>query len=335
MRMVIRKMVIHGIGNMPPQKVLILTHGDTDGVCAAAIAKTAYPDAKVEFTIAGELLSKLRGVSGWYNRLIILDLRPNKEEIEEVKRVLAEISKTCRIIYIDHHPFPKGVKQRDLAACDVVVHRTNTCTSELALEFFKPPSSHEFIGVLGAIGDYQDKTPHMKKLIEKYSARKCYPEAVVYLDQVLRVVDGSIKLKVMGELARGKWPHEIPLAKEQANKVLKQQRIIENHIRDKCRRICTRALFVGDVPFEASGFAADLLVELGAEIGIAGYKMDRYLHVSARRRWGSDVRVNDMMLACASAVGGGGGGHVGASGGKIPANKLEDFLKLVRRHLCG
>lgn len=319
---------------MSPPNVLILTHGDTDGVCAAAIAKTAYPNAKVKFTVPADLPSKLRELSG-YDRLIILDLRPNKGQLEEVKRALAEISRTCSIIYIDHHPFPRGVTRRDLAACDAVVHRTNTSASELALEFFKPPPSHEFIAVLGAIGDYREHTPRMKKLIKKYSARKCYPEAVVHLDQVLRVVDGLIRCRLIEELARGKWPHEIPLGKEEALRVLKQQRIIENHVRGRSRRVCRHVLFVGDVPFKASGFAADLLVELlGAEVGIASYGMGSYLYLSARRSLGSDVSVNEMMREGTSAVGGFSGGHVGASGGKIPAQKLDDFLKLVKRHLC-
>jgi single-stranded-DNA-specific exonuclease len=315
-------------------KVLILTHGDTDGFCAAAIAKTAYPDARVEFTVAGELPSKLRGLSG-YDRLIILDLRPEKGQMGEIKQALAEISKTCKIIYIDHHPFPRGVKRKDFEACEAVVHRTNASTSELALEFFKPPPSHEFIALLGAIGDYQEHTPRMKKLLEKYSPRKCYPETVVHMEQVLRVVDGPIRSRVIEELAQGKWPHEIPLAREYAGRVLKQQRIIENHVKDNFRSVCTRALFVGDVPFDASGYAAELLVELlGAEVGVASYRMGRYLHVSARRRWGSDVRVNEMMEECTRAVGGFGGGHVGAAGGKILARKLDDFLEQVRLRLC-
>jgi len=201
---------------MSPPKVLVLTQEDTDGICAAVIAKAVYPDAKVDFTVFSELPSKLHGLSG-YDRLIILDLRPNKEQMGEVKRVLAKISKTCSIIYIDHHPFPRGITRKDLAACDAIVHRTNASTSELALEFFKPPSSHEFIAVLGAIGDYQEHTPRVKKLIKKYSARKCYPEAIVYLDQVLRVIDGPFRQWVIEELARGKWPHENPSEEEGCN----------------------------------------------------------------------------------------------------------------------
>jgi len=321
-------------GNNMPPKVMILTHGDTDGVCAAAIAKTAYPNAKVEFTVASDLLSKLRGLSG-YDRIIITDLRLDKEYMEEGKRVLAEISKTCgSIIYIDHHPIPKGTTQKDLAACDTIVHRTNASTSELALEFFKPPPSHEFIAALGAIGDYQEHTPRMKKLIKRYGTRKCYPEAL-YLDRALRIVDNSFRRKMTDELARGKWPQETTLAKEYASKVVKQRKIIENHVRSKSRRVCMHALFVGDVPFKASGLSAELLVELlGAEVGIASYRMGRYQYLSTRRRGESDVRLNELMGECTSAVGGSSGGHEEASGGKIPAQKLDDFLKLVRWHLC-
>jgi single-stranded-DNA-specific exonuclease len=318
--------------NSPPPIVLILTHGDTDGVCAAAIAKMAYPNARVEFTVSSDLASKLCELSG-YDRLVILDLRPGKEQMKEVKQALAEISKTCSIIYIDHHPFAKGVTRKDFAACDAIVHRANASTSELALEFFKPPSSHEFIAVLGAIGDYQDHTQRMKRLIDRYTARKCYPEAVIYLDQVLRVTEGSFRRRIIEELARGKWPHEIPLAKNRASRVLEQQRIIENHIRNKSKRVCKRVLFVGDVPHKASGLAAELLIDLlGAEVGIASRGASPYLYLSARRRWGSNVRLNVLMEKCTSAVGGVGGGHVGASGGKIPSQNLDDFLKLVRLH---
>jgi single-stranded-DNA-specific exonuclease len=318
---------------MSPKKTLILAHLDADGVCSAAIAKTAYPDAKVEFAVAGDLPSKLHGLSG-YDRLIILDLRPNKEQMEEVKQLLSKISKTCKIIYIDHHPFPKGMTRKDLAACDTIVHGTNASTSELALKFFKPPPSLEFIAALGAIGDYQDRTPLMEKLLERLGTRKCYPEAL-YLDRALKVVDDSFRRRMTEELASGKWPQETSVAKEYAKKVVRQRKMVEKHIREKYRRVCSYVLFVGDVPLEATSLAAELLVELlGAEVGIASCRMDDHLRLSARRRWESDIRLDELMSECASAVGGFGGGHIGASGGKIPAEKLEDFLNLVRWRLC-
>lgn len=317
---------------MSSLKVLILTHGDTDGVCAAAIAKTTYPDAKVEFTVASDLASKLREISG-YDRLIIMDLRFDEKHIDEIKRALAKISKTCDIIYIDHHSLPKGTRQKDLAL-NTTVLRPDASASELALEFFKPPPSHEFLAVLGAIGDYQDQTPRMKKLIKKYGTRKCYPEAL-YLDRALRVVDDSFRRRMVEELALGKWPQETTLAEEYATKVVKQRKVIENHIRNKSRRVCMHAIFVGDVPYEASGLSAELLVELlGAEVGIAGYRKGDYQYLSTRRRWESDVHLDQLMGECTSAVGGSGGGHEEASGGKIPAQKLDDFLKLVRWQLC-
>ncbi|WP_341537171.1 hypothetical protein [Methanosarcina barkeri] len=40
-------------------KTLVLTHGDSDGICSGAIAKTAYPDAYVYFTNPVNLLEKL------------------------------------------------------------------------------------------------------------------------------------------------------------------------------------------------------------------------------------------------------------------------------------
>ena len=45
--------------NQLKAKTLILTHGDSDGICSGAIAKTAYPDAYVYFTSPVNLLDKL------------------------------------------------------------------------------------------------------------------------------------------------------------------------------------------------------------------------------------------------------------------------------------
>ena len=135
-----------------PKSTVILTHGDTDGVCAAAIAKASYPEAEIEFTSPQDLLSKLDSLSG-YDRVIILDLGINNARKDGAVTTFQKLSKTSSIIYIDHHLRPPGVTERSLACSGM--YRTSASTSELAWEFFKPPASHDFIAVLGAIGDYK------------------------------------------------------------------------------------------------------------------------------------------------------------------------------------
>jgi hypothetical protein len=78
----------------------------------------------------------------------------------------------------------------------------NASTSELTWEFFKPAASHDFIAVLGAIGDYKEKTPQIQGLIERYGERKVYPEAL-FLEWTLMVSEDSFKREVIEELAQG------------------------------------------------------------------------------------------------------------------------------------
>ena len=54
-------------------RTLILTHGDSDGICSGAIAKTAYPDAYVYFTCPVNLLDKLSLIED-VETLIICDI---------------------------------------------------------------------------------------------------------------------------------------------------------------------------------------------------------------------------------------------------------------------
>jgi RecJ-like exonuclease len=89
---------------MPP-KVLILTHGDTDGVCAAAIAKASCPEAEVEFTNPSNLISMLDSLSG-YDRVIILDLGIDRARKAEAMAAFQRLSRTSSIDYIDHHLLP-------------------------------------------------------------------------------------------------------------------------------------------------------------------------------------------------------------------------------------
>ena len=55
------------------QGVLIFTHGDTDGVCAGALAQAAIPEAEVFFTNPYRLLEDLRTINK-FERVIICDV---------------------------------------------------------------------------------------------------------------------------------------------------------------------------------------------------------------------------------------------------------------------
>jgi len=309
---------------------LILTDGDVDGVCAAAIAKASYPEAEIEFTNPADLASKLDSLSG-YDRVIVLDLGIDDAQKDEAIAAFQKLSRTSSIIYIDHHLRPPGVTERSLA-CNGT-HRTSASTSELAWEFFKPAASHDFIAALGAVGDYQEKTPRMQELVEKYDERKVYPETS-FLGWALMVSEDSFKRGVAEELVQGKWPYQMSIMGEEADAIVRRQRILERYVREKAEKICEHVMLVRDPPFKATGPAATLLTKLdNTDIGIASRGEGDQVYLSMRRHKESDINLASLIEESASKFGGVGGGHKEAAGGKIPVERFDEFLLEIGRRL--
>ena len=77
-------------------KTLILTHGDSDGICSGAIAKTAYPDAYVYFTSPVNLLAKLSLIES-VETLIICDIALDEGHSSELYPALIDFAKKSAI----------------------------------------------------------------------------------------------------------------------------------------------------------------------------------------------------------------------------------------------
>jgi len=75
--------------NQLKAKTLILTHGDSDGICSGAIAKSAYPEAYI----------------------IICDMAIEERHYSELHSTLEEFAEECNLYYIDHHPLPERWKK--------------------------------------------------------------------------------------------------------------------------------------------------------------------------------------------------------------------------------
>jgi PAS domain S-box-containing protein len=315
----------------PPKNAVILTHGDVDGVCAAAIAKTSYPKAEVEFTTPSDFISKLDSLSK-HDCVIILDLGIATTKEAEARAAFQKLSKTSGIIYIDHHIRPPGLTKRSLA-CNRIVHKTDASTSELALEFFKPAVSYNFIAVLGAVGDYAEKTPQMQGLIEKYGERRVYPEAL-FLEWALMVAEDSFKLGVVEELVQGKWPYQMSIMGEEADYIIRRQRTLQKYVKEKAEKICEHVMLIRDPPFKATGSAAAILTDFdNVDVGLASRREGNSVYLSLRRHKESDVNLASLIEESALNFGGVGGGHKEAAGGKIPVNMFDEFLLEIRRRL--
>lgn len=310
----------------------IVTHRDVDGICSAALAKIAYPKADVEFEEPFTLLSRLRALPPNWKTIIILDLGIDAVEKEEIRNLFRELAKSREIIYIDHHPVPPGINRKSLG-CSAFVHETDICTSELALKYFKPPESLEYIALLGAIGDYQQDTPTMRRLMSRHYWRTVYLETFL-LEEALDVSRGDdyFRREVVNGLASGLWPSDIRDLLGRAYLGLTQEMMLRSYVKRNVKKIAKNIAIVSDVPFMATGKAASYVVQVtDAEVGIATFLDGDFIRLSARRARGSEVNLRRLIGDAAASIGGSGGGHPAAAGGVVRAEKFKDFLRALRR----
>ena len=89
------------------KSTLILTHGDSDGVCSGAIAKSAFPEGDVYFTSPVGIIDDLNLADG-YENVIICDIAVDEKALHRaVLKDFAEIASVSDLTYIDHHPLPE------------------------------------------------------------------------------------------------------------------------------------------------------------------------------------------------------------------------------------
>ena len=117
--------------NQLKAKTLILTHGDSDGICSGAIAKTAYPDAYIYFTSPVNLLDKLSLIED-VETLIICDIALDERHCSRLYPLLNEFAEKCNLYYIDHHPLPNNYGKEDW-----FYHDIEACSSELTYRLFE------------------------------------------------------------------------------------------------------------------------------------------------------------------------------------------------------
>jgi single-stranded-DNA-specific exonuclease len=274
------------------------------------------------------LASRLRDLPKAWATVIISDLGIDGGKEKEVKDAFREASKSHKIIYIDHHALPRGITKKALQ-CEEFVFRRKKSTSELAMDYFKPPEHLEYIALLGAICDYFEHTPKMRRLLGKYGYRKAYTEAQ-RLDLALEVSreDHPFKRSVIEGLVQGLWPSFIPSLLDRSRFALKQEVALRNYVRENVHKNGKNVAFVTDVPFVGTGKAALYAVEIvNAEIGIATVRDDDHLRLSVRRNKRSNLNLRALVDKATLKSGGGGGGHIAAAGGRVPIGKFDSFIK--------
>ncbi len=76
-------------------RAIILTHGDSDGICAGALALAANPDSPLYFTNAVSILTDILEAKG-FDRVVVCDIAVNIPTAPFLKAKVDALAETPR-----------------------------------------------------------------------------------------------------------------------------------------------------------------------------------------------------------------------------------------------
>jgi RecJ-like exonuclease len=310
-------------------KTLILTHGDSDGICSGAIAKTAYPDAYVYFTNPVNLLEKLRLIED-VKTLIICDIAIDERNCSELHAVLSRFAEKCNLYYIDHHPLPKSCKKESW-----FYHDIEACSSELTYRLFEDRLDRDMrrIAVYGAIGDFCDNTPHLKSWVKDWDKRNLYFQAGTLTQAILyKGREYEFKRNLLEPLSKDIIPSNVPELLELAREAAINEERVRLFVKYNVEALRNSAYIVNTN--NSISKAAIYAASYGRrEVGIAAEYREKKGAYDLSIRSRGEVDVNCVLRSVAPRFGGSGGGHSLAAGARIPEDSLNAFLRAFDKAL--
>ncbi len=307
-------------------RTVILTHGDTDGVCSGAIALKAFPDAVLYFSKPVGLLEDL-SIAEQGDRVIICDIAIDEVRCEELIDRLERLNEEGEVFYIDHHPPPKRISKMP---GEVSYSDPNACASEMAYYTFRDlvPEDADLISIFGAVGDYADRTPGIRRLMNRWDERLAYMESGILSQAVIMLGRNyDAKRKVIKELIEMRLPSTVDWMLKLA---LRQCRV-DLELREEVKRklIVLKNLAYVVNPHGPLGKAASFAAAFGhRKVGVAVEIVRRRGKMLADMsiRALEDLNLNDLIRELAPKLGGAGGGHSRAAGARLPEETLQEFL---------
>lgn len=310
---------------------LILAHGDCDGVCAASIVLAARKDAKVVFTNPAGLLSELKSIEA--GSITILDVALTSKHKDEIASEFKRLESRCEVVYLDHHPLPQGLSMSRLPVKTLKGIR-GTCASELAYTYFKDWLEPEMsrVAVYGAIGDYSDNTPGVRRMLEKWDKRELYLEAGILVAALEGVGkrDFDFKRSLVNYLSENRLPS--------ADRKLVETALRESERDEEMRRVVKslvkthgKVSYVANVEWSLGKAATYARAYGNTIVGVAADEQGENIDLSLRS---IGLRsLHRVTSSVAEMLGGIGGGHANAAGARIPRGKLMEFVEMLDERL--
>lgn len=303
-------------------RTIILTHGDSDGICAGAVSLAANPGSPLFFTNAVGILGDIEQARG-FDRVVVCDIAINIPTAPQLKAKLDSIAREAEVIYLDHHPLPRGFGAKWLTS-DIT-----SSASEMAFRHFRGDLDPDMsrVALYGAIGDYRDDSESIREMVQDWDKRSLYYQAGT-LSQGIEIGrrDYEFKRWLVSQLAQNIQPSDIEVLAKNAVIASRQ----ENALR---KRVAVDVVSMRNVSYVLDQNACMSKAAIYARVygrtpvGMsAEYRDHRDVYDFSMRAKG-DINLNLIVSEVAARYGGTGGGHPLAAGGRVPAKSLKYFLK--------
>ncbi|XRH75754.1 MAG: DHHA1 domain-containing protein [Candidatus Methanosuratincola verstraetei] len=311
----------------------IIAHGDTDGICSAAIALAARKGSEVFFSHPSGLAEDLKQVEG---NVVICDIALSSTFLQEVMAELKRIAAGGgSILYIDHHPLPRGFRKEDFPGKMAI--STMSCTSELTYLEFKDliPSDMSRVAIYGAIGDYMDNTYEIRRLLLDWEKRSMYLESGLLIQAIdAGGRDYETKRKMVSFLATNRTPSSDQEIVEKAIAEAISEEEMRKRVREEVKVFGSLA-YVLDLKWSMGKSAVYARAYGKRPVGIGAETRKGRVDMSIRTS-SEQIDLNELLQEIAPKHNGSGGGHPMAAGARVPEGKffefLEDFNALVEKN---
>jgi RecJ-like exonuclease len=317
-------------------KRLLFIHGDTDGVCSGALALYYYrnvrnQDVKIVFTHPAGLYKDLQEFMEKEADIFIADIALAEDTYTEIINLLNKLSAKNNVVYVDHHPLPTDFRLNE--ASFEFIHDLNASSSELTYRLLEDNLGIDYsrIFIFGAIGDYLDETPVVKKWIDYWDKRAVYFEAGVLaqgLEATRKMYD--FKRHVVEHLSLNRLPSS--LSELLVKALIESQN--EEEMRGRVKQNIIKLKHVSYViePGGSLGRAANYArIYGGTPVGVAVQFLDDIANMSIRSD--RNIDINIILRKIVKEYGATGGGHPNAAGARVKKKHLEDFLKRIDREV--
>ena len=307
----------------------VIAHGDGDGVTSAALALAALGEATVYFShpagLYGDLKDVLEMSKGKLRRLVICDIAICERALPDLFELLSELSKSCEIVYIDHHPPPlrAGLKEVPIE----IVLGSEECTAELTFKYFEDRLDWDMsrVALYGAICDYATTTDFFREALKYWDQRTIFFESGV-LAQGLEGSRGQYDFKrhVVKHLSENRLPSSLSelLVKALIHTVSEEE--MRRQLPELVRVVGSVA-YVVNPPGSVARAANYARAIARKPVGVAAEEKGDVMVVSVRTSEEA-IDLNSILRRICVRLGGTGGGHRSAAGARVPRDKFQEFL---------